>query len=112
MVQKKKNAQMGDLVEFDVNNPDVLTFKLREQPLDVMQFLEDKNNPRIVYNDPADSEVPVDPPRWIVVQHRDLFTPKGHRVRLVKISNLTTSTVGWVPGSSLKIIASSEEEFG
>lgn len=102
-------AAMGDLVEFDVGNDKVLTFKLRPQPMEVMKFLEDRLNPRFTYNDSSELEVPVDPPRWIIINHKDLFTPKGYRVRLVKICNLITNTSGWVPGDSVKIIASAEE---
>lgn len=102
-------VQMGDLVEFDVGAPTALSFKLRPQPMEVMKFLEDRSNPRFDYRDHSELEVPVDPPRWIVIAHRDLFTPKGRRVRLVKICNLITNTSGWVPGDSVKIIASAED---
>lgn len=107
MTQK---AQMGDIVEFAIGDPKAYSFKLRQQPMEVMKFLEDRLNPRYQWNDHSELEPPEDPPRWIVINHRDLFTPHGRRCRLVKICNLITNISGWVPGDSVKIIVSAEGE--
>lgn len=102
----KLGPALGDLVEFDQANG--ITFKLQQQPIDVMKVIEDKNNPRFNYHDSEDVP-PEDDGRWIVIDQRDLFNNFGRRQRIVKIANLLTNSSGWVHGKSLKTVAEVDE---
>lgn len=101
---KPEKPKVGDLVVFRIEegNTNKISYKLQAEPLHVMHDMQELANPKIVMMDTSYFEVPQDPGCWVVIKERDLFTPRGYMVRIVKISNIVTGSSGWISEKSIR----------
>ena len=106
---RPRKLQIGDLVSRKIEN--CVVYKTHKHPMDVVKYLEDINNPRLIFSD--DENIPVDPEscqqNYLVSDVRDLFNRFGYRTRCVKIVGLVDATEGWIPMESLDLIAQGSE---
>jgi hypothetical protein len=102
-MSKSRKIQIGDLVEIN-QAPSVEVFKFHKHPMDVLKYLEDLHNPKLVINDPKNVP-PEESQNYLVSDARDYFDKYGYGVRLCKIVGLTNPEEGWFPAASLKVIA-------
>lgn len=104
--------KVGDLVVFNVPSDETfrkMSFALRAEPFMVMKDFEELNNPKLDIQDGEYWDIPQDPGAWVVMKQRDLFTPKGYLVRVVKISNLVSSSSGWISEKSIRFPTESDD---
>lgn len=96
-----KSLELGDIVSF---NRQFQITKLRQQPIDVLIELDDLENPKFDYK--KIESAPEDDGNWLIVEVRDLFNRFGRRKRICKVSNIITSSSGWVPVQALDLVVS------
>lgn len=98
----KQKFSTGDLV---VISPTAQTKKLHKHPSEAHSLMMDLENPRLVMCDPDQGKGIESEEKFLVIDHRDLFTRTGKRIRYVKISSLRSEISGWINIDSLNAVA-------
>jgi len=104
--KRSRKLQIGDFIKFD---PNAVVKKFHKHPMDVMHYLEDINNPKLVYTD-SENIFPEVEQNYLISDARDYFDRFGYRTRVCKVVGLVDSLDGWMPAASLKLVYEGSED--
>lgn len=99
-IKKPRKLQIGDLVNIDEN---AQVLKFHKHPLEVLHYIQEVNNPKLVYSD-SENVLPEAPQNYLISDARDYFDNHGYRTRMVKLVGIIDSTEGWLPAKSVKLV--------
>lgn len=105
MSTRPRKFQIGDCVKFA---SDAQVYKMHRHPMEVMNFLADLNNPRLVISDEKNVPPEVEQ-QYLISDVRDMFDAFGYRKRICKIIGIVDNMDGWVPDKSLELIFEGSE---
>jgi hypothetical protein len=97
---RPRKIQIGDLVDL---SPTASVYKFHRHPLEVLSYLEDLKNPKLIFHD--DKNVPPETvQRYLVSDAREMFDRFGYRTRVCKVVGIVNADEGWLPDKSLLVV--------
>lgn len=99
---RPRKVQIGDLVEL---SPTASVYKFHRHPVEVLAYLEDLRNPKLIFHDDKNFPPPQEEAqRYLVSDAREMFDRFGYRTRVCKVVGIVDATEGWLPDKSLLVV--------